>query len=57
MDDFDDVADRGRLVTQVVYLEDPEQALPITLPKDEIPVVTPEARPRSRSRWPRRWAG
>ncbi len=38
--DFEDVADRGRLVTQVIYLEDPEQALPITLPKDEIPVVS-----------------
>jgi uncharacterized repeat protein (TIGR01451 family) len=39
-DDLDDVADRGRLVTQVVYLEDPEQALPISLPKDRIPVVS-----------------
>jgi uncharacterized repeat protein (TIGR01451 family) len=38
--DFEDVADRGRLVTQVIYLEDPDQALPITLPKDEIPVVS-----------------
>lgn len=39
-DDFVDAADRARLVTQVVYLEDPEQALPIPLPKDEIPIVT-----------------
>jgi uncharacterized repeat protein (TIGR01451 family) len=39
-DDLHDAADRSRLVTQVVYLEDPEQALPIHLPKDEIPVVT-----------------
>ena len=39
-DDFEDVADRGRLVTQVVYLEDPEQALPIALPKDQIPMVS-----------------
>ncbi len=38
--DFEDVTDHGRLVTQVIYLEDPEQALPITLPKDEIPVVS-----------------
>ena len=38
--DFEDVADRGRLVTQVIYLEDPEQSLPIALPKDEIPVVS-----------------
>jgi uncharacterized repeat protein (TIGR01451 family) len=39
-DDLHDVADRARLVTQVIYLEDPEQALPLHLPKDEIPVVT-----------------
>jgi uncharacterized repeat protein (TIGR01451 family) len=38
--DFEDVLVRGRLVTQVVYLEDPEQALPLHLPKDEIPVVS-----------------
>jgi uncharacterized repeat protein (TIGR01451 family) len=39
-DDLHDAADRARLVTQVVYLEDPDQALPIHFPKDEIPVVT-----------------
>jgi uncharacterized repeat protein (TIGR01451 family) len=39
-DDVVDAVDRGRLVTQVVYLEDPDQALPITLPRGEIPVVT-----------------
>ncbi|SIN76141.1 conserved repeat domain-containing protein [Singulisphaera sp. GP187] len=39
-DDFLDAVDHGRLVTQVVYLEDPEQALPISLPKGEIPIVT-----------------
>ena len=39
-DDFVDVSDRGRLVTQIIYLEDPEQALPLPLPKDEIPIVT-----------------
>ncbi len=38
--DFEDVLRHGRLVTQVVYLEDPEQALPLHLPKDEIPVVS-----------------
>jgi uncharacterized repeat protein (TIGR01451 family) len=38
--DLEDVLVRGRMVTQVVYLEDPEQALPIHLPKDEIPVVS-----------------
>ena len=39
-DDFVDVNDRGRLVTQVIYLEDPEQALPLSMPKDKIPIVT-----------------
>ena len=39
-EDFDDVVARGRLVTQVIYLEDPEQALPIAMPKDQIPMVT-----------------
>lgn len=38
--DFEDVARAGRLVTQVVYLENPDAALPVHLPKDEIPVVT-----------------
>jgi uncharacterized repeat protein (TIGR01451 family) len=40
LEDIDDVLTRGRLVTEVVYLEDPELALPLSLPKDEIPVVT-----------------
>jgi uncharacterized repeat protein (TIGR01451 family) len=35
-----DVIDHGRLVTKVIYLEDPEQAIPFALPKDQIPVVT-----------------
>lgn len=39
LEDIDDVIDRARLVTQVIYLEDPENALPIKLPKDQIPVV------------------
>ena len=39
-EDLDDVVDHGRLVTQVIYLEDPDQALPIALPKDQIPLVT-----------------
>jgi uncharacterized repeat protein (TIGR01451 family) len=39
-DDLVDAVDRGRLVTLIVYLEDPDQALPLALPKDEIPVVT-----------------
>jgi uncharacterized repeat protein (TIGR01451 family) len=36
-DDIEDVIAHGRLVTKVVYLEDPELALPLSLPKDEIP--------------------
>lgn len=40
LDDFEDAAVRGRLVTQAVYLEDPEQAIPVSYPKDQIPVVT-----------------
>lgn len=39
-EDVADVLDRGRMVTHVVYLEDPKQAIPLHLPKDEIPVVT-----------------
>ena len=39
-DDFEDAAVRGRLVTQAVYLEDPDQAIPISFPKDQIPIVT-----------------
>jgi uncharacterized repeat protein (TIGR01451 family) len=38
--DIEDAVDRGRLVTQVIYLEDPDQALPISLPKDQIPFVS-----------------
>ena len=34
------VIDHGRLVTKVIYLEEPEQAIPIKLPKEQIPVVT-----------------
>ena len=39
-DDMDDVVDRSRLVTKVIYLEDPDQAIPFKMPKDEVPVVT-----------------
>jgi uncharacterized repeat protein (TIGR01451 family) len=39
-DDFDEAVAQGRLVTKVVYLEDPDQALPLNLPKDEIPMAT-----------------
>ncbi len=39
-DDIEDAAGHGRLVTQVIYLEDPEQAVPIKLAKDDPPFVT-----------------
>ena len=39
-EDLWDVVDHGRLVTKVIYLEEPEQAIPLKLPKDQIPVVT-----------------
>jgi uncharacterized repeat protein (TIGR01451 family) len=39
-DDFEDTVGKGRLVTEVVYLEDPDQALPLNLPKDEIPIAS-----------------
>jgi uncharacterized repeat protein (TIGR01451 family) len=39
-DDVEDIISGGRLVTHYVYLEDPAQALPINLPKDELPTVT-----------------
>ncbi len=39
-DDAEDAAVRGRMVTSVVYLEAPDQALPVSLPKDQVPVVT-----------------
>ena len=39
-DDLDDAVDRGRLVTKVIYLEDPDQAIPFRMAKDQVPVVT-----------------
>jgi uncharacterized repeat protein (TIGR01451 family) len=39
-DDMDDAVDRGRLVTKVIYLEDPDQAIPFKAAKDEVPVLT-----------------
>jgi len=39
-DDLDDAVDRGRLVTKIIYLEDPDQAIPFRLPKDQVPVLT-----------------
>ena len=39
-EDLEAAIDRGQLVTEVIYLEDPEQAVPLTLPKEEIPTAT-----------------
>jgi uncharacterized repeat protein (TIGR01451 family) len=38
--DLWDAVDHGRMVTKVIYLEDPDQALPLKLKKDEIPLVS-----------------
>jgi uncharacterized repeat protein (TIGR01451 family) len=40
LDDLDTVLNLGRLVTKVIYLEEPDQALPFRMAKDQIPVVT-----------------
>jgi uncharacterized repeat protein (TIGR01451 family) len=40
LEDIDAVLNQGRLVTKVIYLEDPDQALPFRMPKDQIPVVS-----------------
>ncbi len=39
-EDLDDVVDHGRLVTKVIYLEDPDQAIPFKLPKDQVSSLT-----------------
>ncbi len=39
-EDIDAVLNQSRLLTKVLYLEDPDQALPVRLPKDQIPVVS-----------------
>lgn len=39
-DDFTDVVARGQMVTKAIYLEDPETALPLSMPRGEIPVAT-----------------
>jgi uncharacterized repeat protein (TIGR01451 family) len=38
-EDLDAAVEQGRLITQVVYLEDPRQAAPVHVPKDEVPTV------------------
>ncbi len=39
-EDLDTVINQSRLVTKVIYLEDPDQALPFRMPKDQIPMVS-----------------
>lgn len=39
LEDLYDAIDRGRLVTQVIYLEDPAIAIPIKMTKDEVPLT------------------
>ncbi len=39
-EDFDTVLNQSRMLTKVVYLEDPDQALPLRMAKDQIPVVS-----------------
>ncbi len=39
-EDLDDVADHGRLVTKVLYLEDPDQAIPFRVNKDQVSSLT-----------------
>ncbi len=39
-DDLDDALDRGRLVTKVIYLEDPDSAIPLRMAKDQVGVLT-----------------
>ncbi len=39
-EDLDDVVDLGRLVTKVVYLEDPDQAIPLKVAKDQVSSLT-----------------
>ena len=40
LEELDAVLNQGRLVTKVIYLEDPDQALPFRMAKDQIPVVS-----------------
>ncbi len=39
-DDLDDTVERSRLVTKIIYLEDPDQAIPFRMAKDQVPVLT-----------------
>jgi uncharacterized repeat protein (TIGR01451 family) len=40
LEELTEVLQQGRLVTKVIYLEDPDQALPFRMSKDQIPVVS-----------------
>ncbi len=40
LEDLTGVLEQGRLLTKVIYLEDPDQALPFRMSKDQIPVVS-----------------
>ena len=39
-EDFEDAVTRGFLVTKVIYLEEPEQALPVAMQRDHTPIVS-----------------
>jgi uncharacterized repeat protein (TIGR01451 family) len=39
-EDLKDTLDLSRLVTKIIYLEDPDQAIPFKMPKDQVPVLT-----------------
>jgi uncharacterized repeat protein (TIGR01451 family) len=39
-EDLDDTVDHNQLVTKIIYLEDPDQAIPFKMPKDQVPVLT-----------------
>lgn len=38
-DDIEDVLDRNRMITQVIYLEDPDTAAPVTPPAGQLPTT------------------
>lgn len=40
LEDVDAVLNQSRMLTKVLYLEDPDQALPVRMAKDQIPVVS-----------------
>ena len=56
-DDLDDAVDRGRLVTKVIYLEDPDQAIPV--PDGQGPGLGRHAQSDRAAAYglPRPWAG